>query len=53
MGTGLWRVRGKSRKYLRYGYTDHGEPIELPDSPSMYPMVRIPGSRPQPGPATS
>ena len=29
--------------YLRHGYTDHGEAIELPDGPSMYPMVRIPG----------
>lgn len=39
--------------YLRYGYTDHGEPIELPDGPAMYPMVRIPGLRPQRGPAAS
>ena len=39
--------------YLRHGYTDHGEPIELPDGPSMYPMVRIPGLRPQRGPAAS
>ena len=37
--------------YLRYGYTDHGEPIELPGGPCMYPMVRIPGLRPQRGPA--
>ena len=39
--------------YLRHGYTDHGEPIELPDGPSMYPMVRIPGLRLQRGPAAS
>lgn len=39
--------------YLRHGYTDHGEPIELPDGPSMYPMIRIPGLRPQRGPAAS
>jgi len=39
--------------YLRHGYTDHGEPIELPDGPSMYPMVRTPGLRPQQGPASS
>ncbi len=39
--------------YLRHGYTDHGEPIQLPDGPSMYPMVRIPGLRPQRGPAAS
>ena len=39
--------------YLRHGYTDHGEPIELPDGPPMYPMVRIPGLRPQRGPAAS
>jgi GNAT superfamily N-acetyltransferase len=38
--------------YLRHGYTDHGEPIELPDGPPMYPMVRIPGLRPQRGPAS-
>jgi hypothetical protein len=39
--------------YLRHGYTDHGEPVELPGGPSMYPMVRIPGLRPQRGPAAS
>lgn len=39
--------------YLRHGFTDHGEPIELPDGPSMYPLVRIPGLRPQRGPAAS
>jgi hypothetical protein len=39
--------------YLRHGYTDHGEPIELPDGRSMYPMVRIPGLRAQRGPAAS
>ena len=39
--------------YLRHGYTDHGESIELPDGPSMYPMVRIPGLRSQRGPAAS
>ena len=39
--------------YLRHGYTDHEKPIELPDGPSMYPMVRIPGLRPQRGPAGS
>ena len=38
--------------YLRHGYSDHGEPIELPDGPCMYPMVRIPGSRPQRGPGS-
>ena len=39
--------------YLRHGYADHGEPIGLPDGPSMYPMVGIPGLRPQRGPAAS
>ena len=29
--------------YLRYGHMVHGEPIELPDGPSIYPMLRIPG----------
>jgi GNAT superfamily N-acetyltransferase len=43
------RTRGL---YLRHGYTDHGEPIELPDGPSMYPMIRIPGLHPQRGPAS-
>ena len=44
------RTRGL---YLRHGYTDHGEPIELPDGPSMYPMVRIPALEPPWGPAAS
>jgi GNAT superfamily N-acetyltransferase len=39
--------------YLRHGYTDRGEPIELPDGPSMYPMVRIPGLQPHEGRAAS
>ena len=39
--------------YLRHGYTDRREPIELPDGPSMYPMVRIPWLRSQRGPAAS
>ena len=26
--------------YLRHGYTNHGPPIQLPDGPLMYPMVR-------------
>jgi GNAT superfamily N-acetyltransferase len=30
--------------YLGHAYTDHGTPIQLPDGPHMYPMVR----RPQP-----
>jgi GNAT superfamily N-acetyltransferase len=33
------RTRGL---YLRHGYADHGSPIELPDGPRMYPMVRHP-----------
>ena len=37
--------------YLRHGYTDHGEPIELPDGPTMYPMVRIPILLPRHEPA--
>ncbi len=28
--------------YLAREYIDHGPPIELPDGPSMYPMVRLP-----------
>jgi GNAT superfamily N-acetyltransferase len=28
--------------YLARGYIDHGPPIELPDGPGMYPMVRPP-----------
>ena len=43
------RTRGL---YLRHGYADHGEPIELPDGPCMYPMVRIPGPRPQQEPGS-
>jgi GNAT superfamily N-acetyltransferase len=39
--------------YLRHRYTDHGEPIELPDGPTMYPMVRIPGLLSQRGLAAS
>ena len=31
---------GTRELYLKHGYRDHGEPIELPDGPSMYPMVR-------------
>lgn len=31
--------------YLAHGYTDIGEPIQLPDGPSMYPMWRNPRSR--------
>lgn len=26
--------------YLRHGYVDHGEPIQLPSGPAMYPMWR-------------
>ncbi|MFD0633029.1 GNAT family N-acetyltransferase [Catenulispora yoronensis] len=26
--------------YLTCGYTDHGEPIHLPDGPVMFPMLR-------------
>ncbi|WP_344662326.1 GNAT family N-acetyltransferase [Catenulispora subtropica] len=26
--------------YLRYGYTDHGDPIQLPAGPQMFPMLR-------------
>ena len=33
--------------YWSRGYLDHGGPIELPDGPSMYPMLRTPGSRPR------
>lgn len=29
--------------YLKHGYRDLGEPIELPDGPSLYPMWRSPG----------
>lgn len=39
--------------YLHHGYADHGEPIELPNGPRMYPMIRIPGLRPQRGTAAS
>lgn len=28
--------------YLKHGYTDHGEPIQLPNGPRMFPMVRRP-----------
>ena len=42
------RTRGL---YLRHGYADHGAPIELPDGPSMYPMVRIPILLPRSEPA--
>jgi GNAT superfamily N-acetyltransferase len=28
--------------YLRHCYTDHGPPIQLPDGPRMYPMLRPP-----------
>jgi GNAT superfamily N-acetyltransferase len=31
---------GTRELYLKHGYRDHGTPIELPDGPSMYPMVR-------------
>ena len=30
------------RIYLTHGYADHGPPIQLPDGPLMYPMVRQP-----------
>ncbi len=29
--------------YLAFGYVDLGEPIQLPDGPQMYPMIRFPG----------
>lgn len=29
--------------YLKHGYHDLGQPIELPDGPSLYPMWRSPG----------
>jgi ribosomal protein S18 acetylase RimI-like enzyme len=28
--------------YSRHGYSDHGPPIQLPEGPEMYPMVRRP-----------
>ena len=28
--------------YLAHGYADHGEPIQLPNGPQMYPMMRTP-----------
>ncbi len=28
--------------YLAHGYTDHGDPIQLPGGPQMYPMLRPP-----------
>ncbi|NUR58995.1 MAG: GNAT family N-acetyltransferase [Catenulispora sp.] len=31
---------GTRELYLKHGYRDHGTPIELPEGPSMYPMVR-------------
>lgn len=30
------------RLYLRHGYTDHGDRIELPDRPTLWPMWRPP-----------
>ena len=33
------RTRGL---YLRHGYTDHGQPIQLPGGPVMHPMMREP-----------
>ena len=33
------------RLYLTCGYTDHGEPIQLPDGPVMHPMWRQPQPR--------
>ena len=30
------------RLYLRHGYTDHGEPMRLPNGPKMWPMWREP-----------
>lgn len=36
-----WRLR---HLYMANGYRDHGEPIELPDGPTMYPMWREPRS---------
>ncbi len=35
-------LRGRAL-YLKHGYRDLGEPIELPDGPPIYPMWRSPG----------
>lgn len=35
----------KRRFYQAHGYLDLGEPIQLPDGPLMYPMVRFPRPR--------
>jgi len=35
---------GTRSLYLRHGYADRGEPIQLPDGPQMYPMWRLPVS---------
>ena len=32
------------RLYLRHGYHDHGEPLQLPDGPHLYPMWRDPAA---------
>lgn len=41
------------RLYLRHGYADYGSPIELPDGPAMYPMVRQSHPAGHPVPATA
>lgn len=38
---------GTRALYLRHGYADFGSPIQLPDGPEMYPMVRPPKSHAQ------
>jgi GNAT superfamily N-acetyltransferase len=37
---------GTRRLYLRHGYADLGDPIQLPDGPRMYPMWRPVGGSP-------
>lgn len=32
---------GASEFYLRHGYRDRGDPIRLPQGPTMYPMLRV------------
>jgi GNAT superfamily N-acetyltransferase len=39
---------GTRSLYLKHGYTDHGDPIQLPDGPQMFPMLRLTDSDEKP-----
>jgi GNAT superfamily N-acetyltransferase len=43
LGTYLEASSPRSRAlYLRHGFTDHGEPVRVPDGPQLWPMWRPP-----------